>query len=113
MQLAINAYGRTLSSEQFNVNLAAPNSRQLTGANAGGGAVQLSGTTGLFGRPVQWLGGVDGSYLATRVHIYAVPPGGDSLTASVRTRERDVAALHGSPKLCAINLIPPNAPCRP
>src|SRR5216117_3073990 len=38
-QLAINAFGRSLNSEQFNVNFVGDNSRQLNRTRIGGGAV--------------------------------------------------------------------------
>src|SRR5207248_1948514 len=42
-QLAINAFGRSLESEQFNVNFVGEDSRQRNTTRAGGGAMQLSG----------------------------------------------------------------------
>src|SRR2546425_1167931 len=54
-QLALNAFGRSLDGEQFNVNFAGEDSRQLTGTRIGGGAVQLSGKVHLIGRELRWL----------------------------------------------------------
>src|SRR5437667_9396 len=56
-QLAINAFGRSLNSEQFNVNFVGDNSRQLNRTRIGGGAVQLSGRVHLGGRELRWLAG--------------------------------------------------------
>src|SRR5205814_8954596 len=41
-QLALNAFGRSLSSEQFNANFVGEDSRQQNATRMGGGAVQLS-----------------------------------------------------------------------
>src|SRR2546428_682037 len=47
-QLALNAFGRSLNGEQFNVNFVGEDSRQLTRTRIGGGAVQLSGKVHLI-----------------------------------------------------------------
>src|SRR2546427_1496799 len=96
-QLAINAFGRTLNSEQFNVNFVGDNSRQLNRTRIGGGAVQLSGRVHLGGRELRWLAGADADYQHTAVRILAIPGGGgpDSLTESVRTNQVDAGAFLG------------------
>src|SRR5881397_2377563 len=95
-QLAINAFGRSLNSEQFNVNFVGDNSRQLNRTRIGGGAVQLSGRVHLGGRELRWLAGADADYQHTAVRILAIPGGGpDSLTESVRTNQVDAGAFLG------------------
>src|SRR6266568_4563737 len=95
--LAINAFGRSLESEQFNVNFVGENSRQLNRTRIGGGAVQLSGRAHLGGRELRWLAGADADYQHTAVRILAIPGGGgpDSLTESVRTNQVDAGAFLG------------------
>jgi len=96
-QLAINAFGRSLNSAQFNVNFVGADSRQLNRTRIGGGAVQLSGRLPLGGRELRWLAGADADYQRTAVRILAVPGGGapDSLTESVRTNQVDGGAFVG------------------
>src|SRR2546429_104142 len=95
-QLAINAFGRSLNSEQFNVNFVGDDSRQLNRTRIGGGAVQLSGRVHLGGRELRWLAGADADYQHTAVRILAIPGGGpDSLTESVRTNQVDAGAFLG------------------
>jgi len=102
-QLAINAFGRSLNSEQFNVNFVGEDSRQLNRTRIGGGAVQLSGRLALGRRELRWLGGADADYQRVAVRIFAVPSGGggggggpDSLTESVRTDQVDAGAFLGA-----------------
>jgi iron complex outermembrane receptor protein len=97
-QLAVNAFGRSLSSEQFNVNFVGSNSRQRTRVGIGGAAVQLSGTVRPGGRELDWVAGADADYQHTAVRIFAVPRTGapDSLTESVRTDQVDVGAFAGA-----------------
>ncbi len=96
-QLAINAFGRSLSSEQFNANFVGEDSRQRNATRIGGGAVQLSGKLPLGRRELRWLAGADADYEHVAVHIFAVPGGGspDSLTESVRTRQVNAGAFAG------------------
>ena len=96
-QLAINAFGRSLNSEQFNVNLVPPDARELNRTRIGGGAVQLSGRLPLAGRELRWLAGADADYQHTAVRIFGVPHGGgaDSLTESVRTNQVDAGTFLG------------------
>src|SRR5438309_203822 len=97
VQLAVNAFGRTLNSEQFNVNFVGEDSRQRTATRQAGGAVQLSGKLSLDGRALRWLAGADGAYQRTAVRIFAVPPTGpDALTESVRTNEVDLGGFAGA-----------------
>ena len=96
-QLAVNLFGRFLNTDQFNVNASPPDSRQRNHERLGGGAVQLTGSLGLAGRPLRWFGGVDGTYSHTVVGLYAVPPSGaDSLTDSVRANEVDWGVFAGA-----------------
>jgi len=96
-QLAINAFGRSLSSEQFNANFVGEDSRQRNATRIGGGAVQLSGNLPLGARELRWLAGADADYEHVAVHIFAVPGGGspDSLTESVRTNQVNAGAFAG------------------
>jgi len=96
-QLAINAFGRSLSSEQFNANFVGEDSRQQNATRMGGGAVQLSGKVPLGTRELHWLAGADADYEHVAVHIFAVPGGGspDSLTESVRTNQVNAGAFAG------------------
>ena len=96
-QLAINAFGRSLASEQFNVNFVGEDSRQRNRTRAGGGAAQLSGKVRLGGRELRWLAGADVDYEQVAVRIFAVPGGGapDSLTESVRTNQVNAGAFAG------------------
>src|SRR5205814_2177182 len=96
-QLALNAFGRSLSSEQFNANFVGEDSRQQNATRMGGGAVQLSGKVPLGARELHWLAGADADYEHVAVHIFAVPGGGspDSLTESVRTNQVNAGAFAG------------------
>src|SRR2546428_819465 len=96
-QLAIDAFGRSLNSEQFNVNFVGENSRQLNRTRIGGGAAQPSGRPPLGGTGLLWLAGADADYQRTAVRILAIPGGGgpDSLTESVRTNQVDAGAFLG------------------
>ncbi len=97
VQLAVNAFGRTLNSEQFNVNFVGADARQRTAARQAGSALQLSGRVPLAGRDLRWLAGADAAYQRTAVRIFEVPPSGpDSLTESVRTNEVDLGAFAGA-----------------
>src|SRR5439155_10529856 len=71
-QLATNLFGRTLSSEQFNVNFVGEDSRQRTATRIGGGAVQLSGKLPLRTRELRWLAGADADYEPVGVRIFTV-----------------------------------------
>jgi len=96
-QLALNAFGRSFSSEQFNVNFVGEDSRQRNATRMGGGAVQLSGKLPLGRRELRWLAGADADYEHVAVHIFAVPGGAspDSLTESVRTNQVNAGAFAG------------------
>ena len=96
-QLAINAFGRSLSSEQFNANFVGENSRQRNATRIGGGAVQLSGKVPFGRRALRWLAGADADYEHVAVRIFAVPGGAspDSLTESVRTNQVNAGAFAG------------------
>jgi outer membrane receptor protein involved in Fe transport len=97
-QLAINAFGRSLESDQFNVNFVGEDSRQRNTTRAGGGALQLSGKVQLGGRNLRWLAGGDVDYEHVAVRIFGVPGGGapDSLTESVRTNQVNAGAFAGA-----------------
>jgi len=97
-QLAINAFGRSLESEQFNGNFVGADSRQRNATRAGGGAVQLSGKGQLGGRALRWLAGADADDEHVAVRIFGVPGGGapDSLTESVRTNQVNAGAFAGA-----------------
>ena len=97
-QLAINAFGRSLNSEQFNVNFVGEDARQRNATRAGGSAVQFSGRLPLGSRELRWLAGADADYQHVAVRIYAVPGTGgpDSLTESVRTNQVDAGAFVGA-----------------
>jgi len=96
-QLALNAFGRSFSSEQFNVNFVGEDSRQRNATRMGGGAVQLSGKLPLGRRELRWLAGADADNEHVAVHIFAVPGGAspDSLTESVRTNQVNAGAFAG------------------
>ena len=97
-QLAVNAFGRSLASEQFNVNFVGEDSRQRNATRMAGGAVQLSGRLPLGRRELRWLAGADADYDHVAVHIFAVPGGGapDSLTEAVRTNQVNAGAFAGA-----------------
>jgi outer membrane receptor protein involved in Fe transport len=96
-QLAVNAFGRSLNSEQFNVNGGGLAVRERNRTRIGGGAVQLSGRLRVDGRELRWLVGADADYQSTAVRIFGVPGGGkpDSLTESVRSHQVDGGAFAG------------------
>src|SRR5213593_4469421 len=96
-QLAINAFGRSLTSEQFNANFVGEDSRQRNATRVGGGAVQLSGKLPLGATALRWVAGADADYEHVAVRIFAVPGGGspDSLTESVRTEQVNAGAFGG------------------
>jgi outer membrane receptor protein involved in Fe transport len=96
-QLAVNLFGRALNTDQFNVNASPPDSRQRNHERIGGGAVQVTGTLPLAGRPLRWFGGVDGTYSHTVVGLYTVDSSGtDSLSDSVRAKEVDLGVFAGA-----------------
>jgi iron complex outermembrane receptor protein len=96
-QLAINAFGRSLTSDQFNVNFVGADSRQRNATRIGGGAVQLSGKLPLGRRELRWLAGADADYEHVAVRIFAVRGGSpDSLTESVRTNQVNAGAFAGA-----------------
>ena len=96
-QLALNLFGRTLVTDQFNGNADPPDSRQRNHERIGGGAVQLTGRARFAGRPLRWFGGADGDYSHTVVGLYAVPAsGGDSLSDSVRAKQVNLGAFAGA-----------------
>ena len=97
-QLAVNAFGRSLGSEQFNVNFVGEDSRQRNATRTAGGAVQLSGRLPLGRRELHWLAGADADYDRVTVRIFAVPGGGapDSLTEAVRTSQVNAGAFAGA-----------------
>src|SRR5436305_6574793 len=70
-QLSVNAFGRSLGPDQFNVNARPPDSRQRNHERIGGGALQLAGRTGVLGRALRWFAGLDGQYSHTVVGLYA------------------------------------------
>src|SRR5438132_3279655 len=97
MQLALNGFGRALTTDQFNRNASPPDTRERNRERLGGGAVQVSGSVALAGRPLRWLAGVDGAYQHTAVRLYAVrSTSPDSLTESVLTNEVDLGAFVGA-----------------
>src|SRR5207244_11196647 len=75
-QLAINAFGRSLSSEQFNANFVGEDSRQRNTTRIGGGAAQLSGKVPLGRRELRWLAGADADDGHVAVRLLALPGGG-------------------------------------
>ena len=96
-RLALNLFGRSLGTDQFNKNGAGPDARERNHERIGGGAVQLVGSTRVADRNLSWFGGVDGDYAHTVVGLYAVPASGqDSLTDSVRSNEVDVGVFAGA-----------------
>src|SRR2546428_950122 len=97
-QLALNAFGRSLSSEQFNANFVGAGFRQRNATRIAGGAVQLSGELPLGARALRWLAGADADYEHVAVHIFAAPGGGspDSPTESVRTNQVNGGAFGGA-----------------
>ncbi|HVH68796.1 MAG TPA: TonB-dependent receptor [Gemmatimonadales bacterium] len=95
-QLAVNAFGRSLGTDQFNVNATPPDSRQRNHERIGGGALQVAGRRLLAGRALRWFAGLDGQYSHTVVGLYAVRSGKpDSLSDSVRANELDLGAFAG------------------
>src|SRR2546430_5654316 len=88
-QLAINAFGRSLESEQINVNFVGEDSRQRNARRAGGGAAQPSGKVPPGGRGRPGARGADVDYERVAARIFGVPGGGapDSLTQSVRPNQ--------------------------
>ena len=97
MQVAFNGFGRALTTDQFNRNAGPPDTRERNRERIGGGAVQLSGTVALAGRPLRWLAGMDGAYQHTAVRLYAArSTAPDSLTESVLTNEVDLGAFVGA-----------------
>ena len=94
--LALNLFGRTLGTDQFNENGAPPDARERNHERIAGGAIQLGGAAGPGDRALHWFGGMDGDYSHTVVGLYAVPDSGaDSLTESVRSNEVDVGLFAG------------------
>jgi iron complex outermembrane recepter protein len=96
-QLAVNAFGRSLGTDQFNVNATPPDSRQRNHERIAGAALQLAGRHSLLGRALRWFAGLDGQFSHTVVGLYAASPGRpDSLTDSVRANELDLGGFAGA-----------------
>jgi iron complex outermembrane recepter protein len=97
VELSVNAFGRWLGTDQFNVNASPPDSRQRNHERIGGGALQLAGRRSVLGRALRWFAGLDGQYSHTVVGLYAAAPGApDSLTDSVRAKELDLGGFAGA-----------------
>src|SRR5256885_16156858 len=97
MQLAVNGFGRALTTDQFNRNASPPDTRERNRERIGGGAVQLSGTVALARRPLRWLAGMDGPSPHTAAGLHPArpaPPGPP--TTSVLTNEVDLGAFVGA-----------------
>jgi len=97
VRIAVNGFGRSINSDQFNANFVGFDSRQRNAARQFGGAAQLSGRAQIGGHEVRLLGGLDADYLNTNVRIYAIPPGEpDSLTEWVTTDQVDLGLFAGA-----------------
>jgi outer membrane receptor protein involved in Fe transport len=97
VQLAVNLFGRALTTDQFNVNANPPDTRERNRERIGGGAVQVSGAAAVAGRTLRWLAGLDVAYQHTAVRLFAVAGDRpDSLTESVLTNEVDLGAFAGA-----------------
>src|SRR2546430_485707 len=75
-QLAINAFGRSLASEQFNVNFVGDDSRQRNRTRAGAAAAQLSGKVRLGGGRPRLLPGAGAGVQAGALRHLPPPPRG-------------------------------------
>src|SRR2546422_3507091 len=71
VQLAVNAFGRALTTDQFNKNASPPDTRERNRERIGGGAVQVSGAFSLAGHPLRWLARSEEhtSELQSRLHL--------------------------------------------
>src|SRR2546429_1538807 len=97
MQLALNGFGRALTTDQFNRNASPPDTRERNRERLGGGAAQASGSVALAGRPLRWLPGGDGAHQATAGRLYPLrSTRPDPLTQSVLTTEVDLGAFVGA-----------------
>ena len=96
-QLSLNAFGRSLETDQFNVNASPPDSRQRNHERIAGAALQLAGRNSLVGRALRWFAGLDAQFSHTVVGLYATSSGRpDSLTDSVRANELDLGGFAGA-----------------
>lgn len=59
VSLKLNAFGRQLETEQFNVNIAGENTRTFSGTTSAGGTVQLNHEASILGRHNVLILGVD------------------------------------------------------
>jgi outer membrane receptor protein involved in Fe transport len=62
LSLSLNAFGRQLDVEQFNVSLIGENTRQFNDSTSAGGTLQIAHHTAVFGRENRLVAGVEYSH---------------------------------------------------
>jgi len=75
--LAATLFTRMLDAQQFNVNLAADNSRSFTSTTTTGGTLEATNQVTLFGRPDRLVVGVESAYADARVRVFQETSAGD------------------------------------
>src|SRR6266550_2464501 len=68
--LAATGFARTLDAEQFNVNLAAANTRAFTSTATVGGTLEATRQAPLGGRPNRLVAGAEYAYADARVRVF-------------------------------------------
>src|SRR5262249_20367006 len=74
--LGATLFSRWLDAEQFNVNLAANNSRSFTSTATTGGTFELTHQATVFGRSNRLVLGVEGAYSNAKVRVFEETPTG-------------------------------------
>jgi len=91
--VAVTAFVRTLDAEQFNVNLAAANTRSFTNTTTAGGTVEATWQTTLFDRPNRLQLGLDYANTDARVKVFLEPaPDVREIDSNVRDSQNSVGA---------------------
>ncbi len=85
--LILNAFGRTLDAEQFNVNLVGDNTRSFTSTASAGTTLQLDHRTLLGEHPNRLILGVD--YVHHSVAVTVFTEGGEGGARTLSTKVRD------------------------
>ena len=90
--LSGNAFVRSLDAEQFNANLAAPNSRMLNQTLSSGATAQMRYTGSIDGRRNVVIAGAEYAWNGVDSRTFTEPPGARVLAADVHDRQDTIGA---------------------
>ncbi len=91
LALSVNAFGRTLDAEQFNVNLVGDNTRSFTTTTSAGGTVQVDHETSVFARLNRLTVGVEYVYNESGVKTFEEEDDGADRELHTHVRDRQHA----------------------